>query len=202
MRNDRLFAPLERLTNWMAVACGYACLGLCCLIGYEIVARRLLSHSVQGVDEIGGYVLAVTGAVGFSAALLNRMHTRIELGLHRLPAALQGGLNCTAAVLLAGFAIFMLSRVWDAWQESISYGSRASTPLQTPLWIPQGIWLAGMALFALVAAALALHSMWLLIRARHATLNTLYGPPSLQEEIDKSMTEAESQLMGSKGKTS
>lgn len=194
MRSIRFFPGLERLVNIAAIMCGYACLGLCLLIGYEILARRLLGHSVQGVDELGGYILAITSAVGFSAALLHRMHTRIELGLSRFPVAVQACLNGVAILLLAGFAVFMLLQVWGTWQSSIAYGSRASTPLQTPLWIPQGFWMLGVALFALVATAMLIHSLWLLVRANYQTLNDCYGPPSLQDEVEKSLAEAESQL--------
>ncbi|MCL5425218.1 TRAP transporter small permease subunit [Halomonas sp. NPDC076908] len=194
MRSIRFFPGLERLVNIAAIMCGYACLGLCLLIGYEIVARRLLGHSVQGVDELGGYILAITSAVGFSAALMHRMHTRIELGLSRFPVAIQACLNGVAILLLAGFTVFMLLQVWGTWQTSIAYGSRASTPLQTPLWIPQGLWLFGVALFAFVATSMLIHSCWLLLRTNYQMLNECYGPPSLQEEVDKSLAEAESQL--------
>ena len=30
----------------------------------EIVARKLFNYSFQGVDELGGYILAVVAAVG------------------------------------------------------------------------------------------------------------------------------------------
>ena len=43
-----------------------------------IIARKLFSYSLQGVDEIGGYVVAITGTFGFAYALINRTHTRIE----------------------------------------------------------------------------------------------------------------------------
>ncbi len=41
-------------------------------------------------------------------------------------------------------------------QKTLERGSRANTPLETPLWIPQGIWFAGWAWFALSATALSL----------------------------------------------
>ena len=75
---------------------------------------------------------------------------------------------------------------WEAGKvlaESIELRSRATTPLQTPLWIPQGIWMAGLLLFAGIAAAMALHAGWLLLRDR-ARLNQLFGPLSLEGQID------------------
>lgn len=191
MQSQAVLKVLERVINVAAIAAGYACLGLCFLVGYEIVARRLLSHSVQGVDEIGGYVLAFTAAIGFASALLHSMHTRIDVALSHFPRLVQAILNTIAAALLAGFAVFMLLRAWDALQESIAFGSRASTPLQTPLWIPQTVWVGGIGLFALIASAMAVHSVLLLLRGRTEDVNNTYGPPSLMDEIDEQLAEAE-----------
>ncbi len=194
MQSQAMLKGLERVINAAAIAAGYACLGLCFLIGYEIVARRLLSHSVQGVDEIGGYVLALTAAIGFASALLHSMHTRIDIALTRFPRPVQAILNMIAAALLAGFAIFMLLRGWDALQESLEFGSRASTPLQTPLWIPQSLWVTGIGLFAAIATAMAIHSVILLLRGRADDVNNTYGPPSLADEVNEQLAETERML--------
>lgn len=200
MQNN-FFARIDGVVRLLAIACGYGCLGLSFLIGYEIFARKMLGHSVQGVDEIGGYVLAVTAAVGFAYALLHRVHTRIELGLVMFSPTLQAVLNAFAAVMLAGFSAFMMLRAWGALAESLEFGSRASTPLQTPLWIPQTIWFGGVAVFALVAAAMAVHSLMLFVRDR-TLVNKIYGPPSLDEEIEEHIAEAQRQLGDSdKGET-
>lgn len=52
----------------------------------------------------------------------------------------------------------------------------------TPLWMPQSLWFAGMALFAVGTVRMAVHSLALLMRDR-ALLNRTYGPQSLEEEI-------------------
>lgn len=179
---------LGRIVNAIAIICGWALLGLCALTGYDIVARRLFGHSVQGVDEIGGYVLAVSAAVGFAAALLNRMHTRIDLFLVRMPARAAAVLNTVAAWALAGFAVFMLQKATMTFLETLEFGARASTPLQTPLWIPQAAWLFGIGLFATVSCAMAIHAAILLIRGQVAEANTRYGPPTLDEETEASLS--------------
>lgn len=187
------FKSVDRFVSLLAIACGYACLGLCFLIGYEVLARKFISHSVQGVDEIGGYVLAVTASVGFAYGLLHRVHTRIELVLVMLPAKMQGILNFIAALALAGFSVFMALRAYDALAESIDFGSRASTPLQTPLWLPQSIWFLGILLFAILSVLMAANAFYLLLRDTKK-LNAAYGPPSLDEEIQVQMDEAERQM--------
>lgn len=180
---------VEGVTKALALLCGYACLGLSFLIGYEILARQLWGHSLQGTDEIGGYVLAVTGAIGFAYALIHQAHTRVDLAFNFSGSTVRAVLNTLAMLGLAGFAGFMALRGYAALAESIEFNSHASTPLQTPLWIPQTFWVLGLALFAVVAIAMAIHSVVLLFK-NHAQLNKSYGPSSLQDEVDEQMAEA------------
>jgi len=86
---------------------GYACLGLSFLIVFEIFARKLFNHSLQGVDEIGGYVVAIVGTFGMALAAVERAHTRIDVLLLRLPAPMQTALNLLSYVALGLGAAFM-----------------------------------------------------------------------------------------------
>ena len=45
--------------RWMQIACGWALMAICFATLYDIVARRLFAHSVQGVTEVGAYLLAI-----------------------------------------------------------------------------------------------------------------------------------------------
>jgi TRAP-type C4-dicarboxylate transport system permease small subunit len=192
--DSKAFGILNGLVNSVAIACGWSLLALCALTGYDIVARRLLNHSVQGVDEIGGYVLAITGSVGFAAALLSRMHTRIDIILAIMPAGLRAMMNTIAAIAMAGFAVFITQKALVTLIETLEFGSRASTPLQTPLWIPQSLWIFGIVLFAIVSCVIAVHAIWLLLRGKIDMLNKKYGNPSIGEETKASLTLAGSQL--------
>jgi TRAP-type C4-dicarboxylate transport system permease small subunit len=168
--------------RWMQIACGWALLAICFATLYDIVARRLFGHSVQGVTELGAYLLAIVSAFGFSSALLQKAHSRVDFFFPRMPPFLIAVLNLAAAVLLFGVAAISLWQGWHVLDESLLFDSRASTPLQTPMWIPQGLWLAGLALFAGVTFACALHATVLFVRDR-GRLNALYGPLSLEGQI-------------------
>ncbi|WP_048708308.1 TRAP transporter small permease subunit [Microvirga massiliensis] len=185
-----MLRPIENLSRLAALLCGYAYLGLCFLIGFEILARRFLHFSLQGVDEIGGYVLAITVAFGFGYALIQGSHTRIDILLMYLGERGRAICNFLALLGIAVFASFMAWRAWDTLRETLEFDSLASTPLQTPLWIPQTLWVAGLALFALIAIGGAVHGAILLAR-RPAQFNNVYGPPSLQSEIDEQMSTLE-----------
>ncbi|MEM9628750.1 MAG: TRAP transporter small permease [Pseudomonadota bacterium] len=168
----------------IGILSGYACLGLSFLIVFEILARKLLNFSVQGVDEIGGYVVAITGTFGMALAASMRAHTRIDVLLNRLPVRLQAGLNILAYVCLALSAAFMAYMAWTTLSESLLFKSRASTPLQTPLWLPQGLWLAGLVLFALTAIAMAARAL-IRLRTGLDDANRALSPQSLAEELDE-----------------
>lgn len=150
----------------------------------EMVARKFFRFSLQGVDEVGGYTLAVASAIGFSYTLLKRGHTRIDFLVSRLPATARGALNCLAMATLAALASFATWRGWGVLSESIEFKSHATTPLQTPLWVPQSLWFLGYILFAGTACVLAAHAFMLLFARQIPLLNEKYGPPTLNEEIE------------------
>ena len=168
--------------RWMQIACGWALMAICFATLYDIVARRLFGHSVQGVTELGAYLLAIVSAFGFSSALLQEAHSRVDFLFPRMPPFMVSVLNLAAAVLLFGLAAISVWQGWLVLDESLLFDSRASTPLQTPLWIPQGLWLGGLAVFAGVTFACAVHAAILFVKDR-ARLNELYGPLSLEGQI-------------------
>ena len=168
--------------RWMQIACGWALLAICFATLYDIVARRLLGHSVQGVTELGAYLLAIVSAFGFSSALLQKAHSRVDFLFPRMPPFMVAILNLAAAVLLFGVAALSVWQGWHVLEETLLFDSRASTPLQTPMWIPQGLWLAGLAVFAGVTFACAVHAAILFVKDRNR-LNQLYGPLSLEGQI-------------------
>jgi len=57
-----------------------------------------------------------------------------------------------------------------------------STPWQTPIWIPQAVWLTGLTLFAVVAIVLAARAVAACRRGARA-VNAIAGPLSLEDEI-------------------
>lgn len=173
---------VEGPVRWVALAGGWWLLALSLLTCVEILLRKFAGVSLQGVDEIGAYTLAIFSSLSFAWALVEKSHARVDFLLGRMPAAVRAVLNAAAYVLLAGFAAYAALRGWTVLEESLEFQARANSPLQTPLWIPQGAWLAGMVVFALAAGIFAAHACWLLV-SDHARLNDLYGPMTLDEEV-------------------
>jgi hypothetical protein len=65
--------------------------------------------------------------------------------------------------------------------QSVDMQATSASPLQTPLWLPQSLWLAGWSIFALIALHHAIDTVRLL--GNVPELNRRYGPATLDEEI-------------------
>ncbi|XWN31088.1 MAG: TRAP transporter small permease [Devosia sp.] len=167
-----------------AILAGWALLGLAVLVGVEVILRKVFSASLQGADELGGYAVAVVAAFGFGWTLLERAHIRIDIFVGILPRAVRLALDVLSLAAIATFAVFMAWRSAVALQESIEFQSLSGTPLMTPLWWPQSIWVAGLIVFAIIAAAAFIHAVWL-IATDPARLDRWYGPRSLNDELEE-----------------
>ena len=166
---------------------GYILLALAVLVTVETLGRKLFNISLQGVDELGGYALAVGSALAFTTALVERAHIRIELFHMMLPVPLQMALNWFAITSIAAFGWLLAFVCYTILSDSFAYNSTAPTPWATPLIYPQSLWYAGMVIFALVSAAMALHATYLLVTGNAKALNKAYGPKEAAEEVKEEL---------------
>lgn len=144
---------LRRINDGVAMAVGLVLLICVAFTLIEIITRKL-GASLGGVDEISGYVMAVTTAWGISYALTEQAHVRIDLLRQRLVPAGRAVFDVIALACLAGTAILVAWRGWGVLEKTLSTGARANTPLETPLWIPQTFWWLGWVWFAISACIL------------------------------------------------
>ena len=175
---------MTTLTDVAALACGWWLIALSIATCVEMLGRKLLGFSLQGIDEIGSYTYAIVGSIGFAHALISRSHTRVDFLLSRFPVRMRSALNLLAMLTLTAFAMLSLWRAAHVVMESLDLRATASTPLATPMWIPQSIWLVGYVLFAVVAGWAAFDALRLWLRGAHGELNERFGPQSLEEEIE------------------
>lgn len=180
----RVLSILERLATALALLAGAAILVLAILISVDIFGRDFFGVSLQGTDELGGYVLAFVGSLGMAQTLIRRGHPRIELFFRFFPQALADVLHVLAQLTMALFALFLAWHAAGELRETLRFGSVTNTPLQTPLWVPQAVWLAGMCFFALTACVAFAHALFLYVSDRSAVA-AAYGAPTIDEEIDQ-----------------
>lgn len=182
---------MKRLETAGAWLFGLVFVVLSFAVAVEVTLRKVLNVSLQGVDELGGYALAVGSALAFSLALVARAHIRIDLVHERLPRALRIPLNLVSVLSLAATAASLPLLAWFALSDSISMNSTAQTPWATPLRWPQSVWFAVLAVFALVAIGSALRALALAFGGRAEAVDRDYGPRGTKEELQDELADIE-----------
>ncbi|MCQ9617903.1 TRAP transporter small permease [Paenalcaligenes niemegkensis] len=176
-----------------ALVTGYVTFLLSVMITIEVIGRKFFNFSFQGVDEVGGYVLAIGVSFSLAYALIMRAHTRVDVLVNLLPKSARALLNLFAALLIAALACFLCWQSIDTLRETLEFDSHASTPLETPLWIPQIIWAAGFVLFSIVAVWQAVRGLQLLTVGNIAQLNKELGPRTTDDELNEALEEIQNQ---------
>lgn len=179
----------EKIENILGSIFGLMFLFLVVLVSVETIGRKVFNFSIQGADELGGYALAIGSTLSFSLALLGRNHIRVDVLHEKFGPRLQAFMNWLSIVSLAAFAIFMAWVAQKVIMDTMAYGSTAQTPWATPLVYPQGIWLAGLTVFALIALGFAIRATKLLLTGQLTELNEDYQPKSAKEELQEELAD-------------
>lgn len=181
---SRKIMPAARFAT---MACGWVVMAYAVALTLEILGRKLFNTSFKGIDELGGFVLAISAAIGASYAMAQRSHTRVDVFLVHFSRPIQRILNTLAMVSFAFFSSFAAWRAIAVLLDTVEYKSSA-TNLEQPLWIPQAGWVIGLVLLAAISLVYATHALYLLVQKR-PELNNWYGPLSAQEELDDELAE-------------
>ena len=187
-RGLALAATLSRVAVWAGAALTGASV---LLVTYDVIVRRLVGHSLGGADELSGYAFAisVTWALAFTA--LERANVRIDVLYQYLPTRVAAVLDWLALASLGGFAVCLSWYASDVLTTSWSANSTANTPLGTPLWIPQLLWLAGLFWFVLVLALMLLRASSAMVTGDWEALRAVAGMKSAVEEAGEGAAEGE-----------
>lgn len=178
---------VTKLVDRLACACGWAILALSILILFDILLRKLFNISIQGADEIGGFILAITATVGFSYALILNAHIRMDFLFVHFGRRLRAGLNLGALGAMGAFAGLLCWRALVVLWSSFEMQAHTSTPLKTPLAVPQAIWAAGLLLFFIVAFGLFVYCARLLLAGRTAAAADAFGALGPEREVDEEL---------------
>ena len=95
--------------------------------------------------------------------------------------------------MVAGAALFITRFAYLALSESLMFNSHSPTPLQTPMWIPQGIWFLGLVVFSGTALAMFIHLLLQNFRDPEGAYFQ-YGPPTINEELQRELNDARSRI--------
>jgi TRAP-type mannitol/chloroaromatic compound transport system permease small subunit len=169
-----LLYRLSRLSVWVFGA-GYLLIAIATTI--DVLMRKVAGISTPAVYEISGYVFAIATTWGFAFVLFERAHVRIDVMYQRLGEQVRALLDLAGLLAMTGFVAVLTYRAWLTLDETLLFGARARTALQTPLWIPQSIWLAGLAFFLLCLVFMVVYVLLLLLTGRARRVGAVAGIP-------------------------
>lgn len=181
----KLLKKLETLSSISVVACGLLLTGMSLFIALEVILRKFFSVSTKGADELSAYTFAVISAWSLAYTLLKKGHIRIDFLYARLPAPVQRFFDITAMLALGTFVSPMTYYTFKTLKTSVERLSRANTPLQTPLWIPQALWFAGILFFFTVVCVMTFMLLKMAVDRNFDGIAELGGCPLLDEEIEE-----------------
>lgn len=174
---------LRTANRWVALLCGIVLLGAVALIMTEVLGRQFPAMRIGGADELSGYVMAAIATWGFSYALVERAHVRIDLIHARLPVAGRAVLDIIALASVLLVAVLVAWYAYDVLSKSLARGSRSNTPLGLPLWMPQIIWFGGWAWMVITSGLLLVLTVFLTALRRFELVEEIASIPVETGEV-------------------
>jgi TRAP-type C4-dicarboxylate transport system permease small subunit len=180
----------------MLAVAGWALMGCAALVVFDVLARNFLGFSTKSTVELSGYLLAFGIAWGLAGAFVDRGHVRVDVLLQRFPPRIRGYLHLAALLLLAVLGGFLTYGAFRLVQDSLAFRATDISVLKTPLWIPQGLWAAGIAVFTAIVVGCALYAARLLAAGRAEEVDRLLRPRTYVEEAAEAVEAAQQGAAG------
>ena len=180
----QIAGSLRTANRWIALLCGIVLLGAVVLIMTEVLGRQFPAMRVGGADELSGYVMAAIATWGFSYALVERAHVRIDLIHNRLPVMGRAVLDIIALASVLLVAVLVAWHAYDVLAKSLARGSRSNTPLGVPLWMPQIVWFGGWAWMVVTTSLLLALTVVLTVLRRFEMVEQIASIPVETGEVE------------------
>ena len=178
----RMIESLRAINRGVALVVGFGLLACAAFVLLDIIMRQI-GTSIGGTEEIAGYAMALATSWGMSYTLLELGHVRIDLLRSRLQSFGRALFDVFSMIVMSGVIITIAIKAWPVVERSLSNGSRANTPLETPLAWVQLPWFAGWVWFALISCLTTLAALSLLIKRRHIETESIVGAFAEQETL-------------------
>lgn len=180
---------MGRLAMLCGAAFGAIMIALSFGIAAETILRKFFSYSLGGIDELGGYAVAVGAPLAFLVAAHQQAHIRINILYAQMPERMRAILNVISAMALALLSLFLSYFTLVTVQQTLALRSIAQTPWATPLIYPQSAWLLAIVIFTLGTIVIALNALILLVRRDWRMLIAAFGPGSAEEELEAELAD-------------
>ncbi|MEM9435049.1 MAG: TRAP transporter small permease [Pseudomonadota bacterium] len=177
-----LITILRKLNRSIALGVGLGLLGMAGFVVADIALRQVHS-SFGGSEELAGYAMALISSWGMAYALLELGHIRIDLIRSRTTSMAKALFDILSMIIMSWVVITIAIKCWPVVERAVENGSRANTPLATPLAWVQIPWFAGWVWFATMSCLVTLAALGLLLRGRAAETEQFVGAFAEQDNL-------------------
>lgn len=150
---DRLVRAVERLSHAAGIVSAILLIGMVLHILVEIVLRSFFSTSTFVLDEFVGYGVAAMTFLSLGYALNEGALIRVNILLARTAGRRRIALEIFSASMTLAISVFIAGYFWRSVARNWTRGAVSESIAEVPLWIPEGLVLAGVVLFAIQLAA-------------------------------------------------
>lgn len=192
----RLLRMAETFSRWAVWAGGALTLASVLLITFDVLARKFLGFNTGGSDELSGYAFAISTSWALAFATLQRANVRVDVLYQYLPVRLSAVVDWISMVALGVFMVYLTRFAFEVAQSSWAQHSTANTPLATPLWIPQGLWVLGLLWMCIVLALMLARASAALVSGDIEVVKSICGVRSAKEEADEEAAAGERMVKG------
>lgn len=177
-----LINALRKLNRIIALIVGLGLLGMAAFVVADIALRQVHA-SFGGSEELAGYAMALVSSWGMAYTLLELGHIRIDLIRSRMGSMVRGYIDVFSMIVMSGVVVTIAIKCWPVVARAVENGSRANTPLATPLAWVQIPWFAGWVWFAVMSCLVTLAAISLLLRGRGTETEGFIGAFAEQESL-------------------
>lgn len=123
------------------------------LVACEVIGRAVFGVALQAADEYSGYIVVALVFLGIPYALYHEALLRVDFlfdrlkGRRKVVLSLVFDVVCLAVTAVLGYYLTRMALT------TLERGTFSSTPLMTPLWVPQLVMPIGLVLTVLILLA-------------------------------------------------
>ena len=142
-----------RAIDWLTTAGGYlaslATVLILALVCVEVFLRNVVGSSTQVSDEMSGYLNVAIIYLGLAYTLKHGGFIRVDIVYQRFRGPLGLAVRWLIVLVSLGYILVILYYMAGYVEENYRIGTTAFSVMETPVWIPQVLVLAGSAILAL-----------------------------------------------------
>ena len=182
---DKLLDVVQIGSLWLARAGGVLILVTVAMVTIEVLSRRFMGRSAVHATELTGYIMAISASWSFAYTLMRKAHIRIDALYLNFPVKVRGVLDLVALLAMALFCILVVGAAFEITSDSYTGGATANTPLGTPIWMPQALWLLGLTWFSVAVGLVTLRVLFGLLGGDIDGVQRIAGSPTLDEQLSE-----------------